>query len=58
MTRHEIADATNLPLSSVCGRVNELMKSGECGLQVVAGRRVRRDGRNVVQATFHVQRAG
>ena len=56
MTRHELADATGLPLSSVCGRVNELMKSGAVREQVVAGRRIRKDGRHVVQATFETQR--
>lgn len=28
ITRHEIADKSGLPLQSVCGRVNELLKSG------------------------------
>jgi predicted transcriptional regulator len=60
MTRHELADATGLPLSSVCGRVNELMKSGAVREQIVAGRRIRKDGRYVIEAAFQTmnQRAG
>ena len=43
MTRHEIADELKIPLSSVCGRVNELLGSK---LQQRAGQR--RDGRAVL----------
>lgn len=56
MTRHELAEATGLPLSSVCGRVNELMKSGAVKERIVAGRKVRKDGRYVIEAAFQTQR--
>jgi predicted transcriptional regulator len=59
MTRHEIADATGISLQSVCGRVAELMSSGEIREQVVAGRKIVRDGRHVLIATItQTQRAG
>jgi hypothetical protein len=59
MTRHEIADATGISLQSVCGRVAELMSSGEIREQVVAGRKIVRDGRHVLVATItQTQRAG
>lgn len=52
MTRHEVAAATGLPLSSVCGRANELLRSGEVRELVEGGRRVVRDGRHVLVATY------
>lgn len=60
MTRHDLADACGLPLSSICGRVSELMKQGAVREQVVAGRRIRKDGRHVVMAAFQTlnRRAG
>lgn len=60
MTRHEIAISTGLPLSSICGRVAECIAAGSVREQVVAGRRVRRDGRHVVEAviTQTMRRAG
>jgi predicted transcriptional regulator len=58
MTRHELAAATNLPLSSVCGRVSELMKAGSIRIQKIETQFVRRDGRYVLEATFQVRRAG
>jgi predicted transcriptional regulator len=57
LTRHELADVTGLPLSSVCGRVNELIKAGEAQELVEDGRRVRRDGRHIVTAVIHNTRA-
>jgi DNA-binding transcriptional regulator LsrR (DeoR family) len=59
MTRHELAAVTHLPLSSVCGRVSELMKAGSVKVQIDAGKLVRRDGRYVLEATYHTMaRAG
>jgi predicted transcriptional regulator len=59
MTRQEIADATGISLQSVCGRVAELMSSGEIREQVVAWRKVVRDGRHVLVATIsETRRAG
>lgn len=58
MTRHELADACHLPLSSVCGRVSELLHEGSVVIAVEDGKRVRRDGRFVLTATFLTQRAG
>lgn len=58
MTRHEIAAVTGLPLSSICGRVSELLHEGSIAIAVADGRRVRRDGRHVLTATFQTQRAG
>jgi len=39
MTRHEIAEALNLPLSSVCGRVNELLNVDRPVIYISATRR-------------------
>ena len=59
-TRHELAAMTGLPLSSICGRVAELVAEGSVRERVVCGRRIRRDGRHVVEAVFNTQqrRAG
>jgi predicted transcriptional regulator len=58
MTRHEIAAVCQLPLSSVCGRVAELMKAGSVRIQKIETQFVRRDGRHVIEATFQVRRVG
>jgi hypothetical protein len=59
MTRHEIAAVTGLPLSSICGRVSELLSVGSLVVAVQDGKRVRRDGRYVLEAAFTtLQRAG
>ena len=58
MTRHEVASVTGLPLSSVCGRVNELVERGLVQGRIVGGRQVRREKREVVEATFTTGRTG
>lgn len=58
MTRHELAAVTHLPLSSICGRVAELVKAGSIVEQTLDGKRVRRDGRHVLMAAYQVRRAG
>lgn len=60
MTRHELAAVCAFPLSSVCGRASELLASGLVRERVEAGRRIRKDGRHVLEATFQTinQRAG
>lgn len=58
MTRHEIAAAAQLPLSSVCGRVAELIKAGSISIAVNETGRVRRDGRYVLTATLPMRRTG
>ena len=58
MTRNQLAEVCHLPLSSICGRVAELMKQGSVVIAVEDGKRVRRDGRFVLTATFLTQRAG
>lgn len=59
MTRHELATLTGLALQSVCGRANELLRSGEVRELVERGRKVVRDGRHVLVATIPAtQRAG
>ena len=60
MTRHQIAAVTGMPLSSVCGRVNELLKRHEVETLVREGRKQRRDGSYVVTAVIHhtLARAG
>jgi hypothetical protein len=57
MTRHELAAVTGLALQSVCGRANELLRSGEVRELVERGRRVVRDGRHVLVATFTARTA-
>lgn len=42
LTRHEIAELTGLPLSSVCGRVNELLNEDRPKLYVSDERREKR----------------
>lgn len=48
MTRHEIADELRLPLSSVCGRVNDLLIESPSPVYQLSG--CRRDGRSIVFA--------
>lgn len=50
MTRHELSAVTGLPLSSICGRVNELMAEGLVSVHEEDGHKVRRDGRYVMRA--------
>lgn len=45
LTRHEIAERMRLPLSSVCGRVNELLREARPAVFIAAERRL---GRSVV----------
>lgn len=52
MTRHEIAAVTGIALSSVCGRVAELMQSKEVREPVEGGRHVKKDGRRIIEHTF------
>jgi hypothetical protein len=47
LTRHEIAEKIGIPLSSVCGRVNELLHAEQPKVYVAA---FRRDGRSVLIA--------
>jgi IclR helix-turn-helix domain len=47
LTRHEIAAKIGIPLSSVCGRVNELLHADNPKVYVAA---FRRDGRSVLIA--------
>jgi len=56
LTRHEIAAVTQLPLSSVCGRVNELLSTGEVREVIEDGKRIVRNGRHVVEAVIHTTR--
>lgn len=60
LTRHEVSAATGLPLSSVCGRVASLMKSGDVQEVILNGRKLVVDGRHVVEAVIQntLQRAG
>jgi predicted transcriptional regulator len=60
MTRHEVAAATGYSLQAVCGRVHELVKSGDIREVVVDGRKLVRDGRHVVEAVIAntMRRAG
>jgi hypothetical protein len=57
LTRHEIAAVTQLPLASVCGRVNELLATGEIREVIENGRKLVRNGRHVVEAVIHTPRA-
>jgi hypothetical protein len=64
LTRHAIVDAIAahhpqgaMPLSSVCGRVNELIEKGDVREVVVDGRKLVIDGRHVVEAVIHPPRA-
>lgn len=52
-TRQDLSERTGLPLASVCGRVNELVKAGAVIEQVHEGRIVTRNGRRVVAAAYH-----
>jgi hypothetical protein len=59
-TRHQVAEVTGYPLSSVCGRVHTLVKSGDLREVVEHGRKLTWDGRHVVEAVIQhtLQRAG
>jgi hypothetical protein len=60
LTRHQIADTTGLPLSSVCGRVHSLISKGEVREVEVDGKRLVTNGRHVLEAviTQTMRRAG
>lgn len=53
LTRHQLAAATGLPLSSVCGRVKALIDKGQVRDVTDGAKKLICDGRHVVEATAH-----
>jgi putative intracellular protease/amidase len=52
LTRHQVADVINRPLSSVCGRANALIKAGHVHEVIENGRKLVIDGRHVLEAVI------